>query len=210
MTVSFDINAIVADYDESDFESAPRQPRDDMFFEFKVAEAEVKPAPAGYLQLACKVEALDGWGVKMFTKFVNCALPVSYQGHEPHEAAGAIFRQFVSALYADGLGYDTVSTDAATGKQVYLLNGSVLTKEQRDAAFKAQAVAAKNVLDGLIGKSGTTTPEQALSGLLGRTFFGKVTVSKKDPRYVNVTNIIGIKPSGIAVCYDADEAFRKE
>jgi hypothetical protein len=211
-TFQFDVNDVVKEYSEKDFERQYDQPRSDVFFEFAIAEASLGQAKVneekgtgGYLQLAWKVNALDSKGAKMFTKFVNLALPVSYKGHTPHESAAGILASALKAIYPEVRPYDEITEDAIDPKKkVYLLKGQPVSKEAFKAGEKAQSALAVKTTDGLLSDK----RDEVLADMVGRKFFAKIQ-GDKTGTYFNVKPIVGVLSSNDEVCYDPSQVYSK-
>jgi hypothetical protein len=204
-TIVFSVNDIVKEYATADFVPAKAEPRSDVFFEMKVAEATLGLAKKGYLQISLKCNALDGAGGTMFTKYMNLALPVSFKGVSPHASAKSILQDALKALMPELAVYDSVEEDAATGKKVYLKNGTPVTGKAYDAAVKAQADGIAAIIDGIVEPSTSAT---SIDGLNGRTFFARI-VPSADGQYTNLKSLLSRKPSKDPVAYDRATAFGK-
>jgi hypothetical protein len=204
-TIVFTVNDIVKNYAAKDFVPAKAEPRSDVFFEMKVGEASLGLAKKGYLQISLKCNALDGSGGTMFTKYMNLALPVSYKGVSPHASAASILQDALKALNPELAVFDEVQEDAATGKKVYLKNGTPVTGKAYDAAVKAQADGIAAIIDGLVDPATATATIESFNG---RTFFARI-VPSADGQYTNLKSLLGRKPSKDPVAYDRATAFGK-
>lgn len=204
-TIQFSVNDIVKEYSEKDFVPSRAEPRSDVFFEFRIAEANLDLAKKGYLQVSAKCNALDANGGTLFTKYMNLALPVSYKGVSPHPAAKSILQGALRALHPELAVYDSVVEDAATGKKVYMKNGSAITGKAYDAAVAAQAAGVTKIIDGI---TDPTTSATTVADLVGRTFFAKVETDKTG-QYSNIKSMLATKPTRDTVAYDRATGFTR-
>ena len=209
----FDVSKVEKSYDEKSFERSRPEPRDDVFFEFQVADATLSQArineekgTGGYLNLNLKVEALDANENVMFTKFVNVAHPAAYQGHKPHDSAGSIFGANLSALHKEWYPYDTVTQHPSNAKKkVYTKDGVEVSKEAFAESEKTRTVNVRTLADSLISDK-ESVRKATLQDLVGRRFFAKVQPDKTG-QFVNVRPIVPFVTEGEVVCYDAAKAY---
>lgn len=210
---TFDVSQLEKNYSSKDFQRSNPEPREDLWFEFQIASATLGQArideakgTGGYLQLSLKVQALDANGTAMFTKFVNIAPAVSYQGHKPHPTAGSIFASTMKAFYPEFRPYDEIALDPVNSKKrIYLKNGNVVSKEAFKTGEAEQANAIEMTTNALLGAESANV----LADMIGRKFFAKLQKSK-DGQYTNVRPIVGVLENNTVACYSSAEAYGKE